>query len=162
VGHPNTPYTNSNAVTKRFRFLPKIDSEQGQMHIYRFFQPHHNPRLLVTPIRQLELSELEQAASELRKALERAQQRTAKKPVPPLMSEHFTDLLKAIRFVESSLQTLCDAHPGDQPTTMLEMIHERRELAGWETWTSLLEEQLVSAPPIEPPMPAPKRVNDKG
>ncbi|NDC36753.1 MAG: hypothetical protein EBZ48_01735 [Proteobacteria bacterium] len=117
------------------------------MHIYRYFQPHHNPRLVSTPIRQLELSELEQAASELRKALERAQQRTAKKAVAPLMSEHFTDLLKAMRFVESSLQTLCDAHPGDQPAIMLEMIHERNELVGWETWTSLLEEQLISSDP---------------
>jgi hypothetical protein len=117
----------------------------SSMHIYRFFQPHHNPRLLSTPLRQLELSELEQAASELRKAIERAQQRTTKRAVPPLMPEHFTDLLKAIRFVESSLQTLCDAHPGDQPHTMLEMIQERQELAGWETWTSLLEEQLVSS-----------------
>ena len=132
------------------------------MHIYRFFQPHHNPRLLSTPIRQLELSELEQAASELRKALERAQQRTTKKSVPPLMAEHFTDLLKAMRFVESSLQTLCDAHPGDQPASMLEMIQERQELAGWQTWTSLLEEQLVScdgmpAQSVEGPEEMPKK-----
>ena len=114
------------------------------MHIYRFFQPHHNPRLLTTAVRQLELSELEQAASELRKAIERAQQRAKRRPVPPIMSEHFTDLLKAMRFVEQSLETLCDAHPGDSPTILLEMIQERHELAGWETWTSLLEEQLVS------------------
>lgn len=116
------------------------------MHIYRFFQPHHNPRLLKTPIRQLELSELEQAAAELRKALERALQRCKGKAVPPIMPEHFTDLLKAIRFVENSLQTLCDAHPGDQPGILLEMIRERSELAGWETWTSLLEEQLIAHP----------------
>ena len=115
------------------------------MHIYRFFQPHHNPRLLTTAVRQLELSELEQAASELRKAVERAQQRAKRRPVPPIMPEHFTDLLKAMRFVEQSLETLCDAHPGDSPNILLEMIQERHELAGWETWTSLLEEQLVSA-----------------
>ena len=115
------------------------------MHIYRFFQPHHNPRLLKTPLRQLEISELEQAASELRKALERAQQRAGRKSLPPIMSEHFVDLLKALRFVEHSLQTLCDAHPGDAPNVLLEMIQERRELMGWEAWTSLLEEQLVTA-----------------
>ena len=115
------------------------------MHIYRFFQPHHNPRLLTTAVRQLELSELEQAASELRKAIERAQQRAKRRPVPPIMSEHFTDVLKAMRFVEQSLETLCDAHPGDAPNILLELIQERHELASWETWTSLLEEQLVSS-----------------
>ena len=121
-------------------------SEQNgnAMHIYRFFQPHHNPRLLNRPLRQLELGELEQAAAELRKAIERAQQRTERKPVAPIMTEHFTDVLKAMRFVEQSLQTICDAHPGDSPTILLDMINERAELAGWQTWTSLLEEQLVS------------------
>lgn len=119
------------------------------MHIYRFFQPHHNPRLLNTPLRQLELSELEQAASELRKALERAKQRCERRAIAPIMPAHFTDLLKAMQFVESSLQTLCDAHPGDQPTILLEMIHERSDLAGWETWTALLNEQLSTSTGIQ-------------
>lgn len=112
------------------------------MDIYRFFHPHHNPRLHSTPLRQQELSELEQAASELRKALERAQQRTTRKPVAPIMPQHFNDILKAMRFVEQSLQTLCDAHPGDSAGVLKDLINERSEFSGWETWTSLLREQL--------------------
>src|SRR5438552_763516 len=112
------------------------------MDIYRFFHPHHNPRLHSTHLRQQELSELEQATSELRKALERAQQRTVRKTKAPIMSEHFTDLIKAIRFVEYSLQTLCDAHPGDTEPDLVDLINERSGFSGWENWTSLLSEQV--------------------
>jgi hypothetical protein len=42
------------------------------MDIYRYFHPHHNPRLRTTPIRLQELNELEEAARELRRAIERA------------------------------------------------------------------------------------------
>ena len=112
------------------------------MDIYRFFHPHHNPRLHSTPLRQQELSELEQAASELRKALERARNRCERKPIAPIMHQHFTDLLKAIRFVELSLQTLCDSHPGDDLDMLSELIRERSQMKGWEAWTRLLEEQV--------------------
>ncbi|WKZ57460.1 MAG: hypothetical protein QY326_01980 [Bdellovibrionota bacterium] len=115
------------------------------MDIYRFFHPHHNPRLHNTHLRQQELCELEQAASELRKALERAQARTRRAPTPPIMPEHFTDVLKAIRFVEASLQTICDAHPGDSEAELAQVVSERSELSGWESWTSLIREQLVSS-----------------
>jgi hypothetical protein len=116
------------------------------MDIYRFFHPHHNPRLHNTKLRQQELGELEQAAAELRKALERAKQRTSRRPVSRILPEHFTDLLKAVRFVEMSLQTLCDAHPGDTEEEMLDLIRERSEFTGWETWASLLREQLAGIP----------------
>jgi hypothetical protein len=112
------------------------------MDIYRFFHPHHNPRLHSTPLRQQELSELEQAAAELRKALERARRRTKRRAVSPIMPEHFDDVIKAVRFVESSLQTLCDAHPGDAAEVLHDMVHERSELTGWQTWASLLDQQL--------------------
>jgi hypothetical protein len=115
------------------------------MDIYRFFHPHHNPRLHRTSLRQLELCELEQAAAELRKALERARERARRRPVAPIMSEHFNDLIKAIRFAEVSLQTLCDAHPGDSPETLQEMVQERSELSGWASWANLLEEQVQGA-----------------
>ena len=111
------------------------------MDIYRFFHPHHNPRLHNSKLRQQELSELEQAASELRKALERAKQRMVRRPVSRILPEHFTDIMKAIRFVELSLQTLCDAHPGDSEADMLELIRERSEFTGWESWTALVTEQ---------------------
>jgi hypothetical protein len=115
------------------------------MHIHRFFQPHHNPRLINIAARQIELSELEQVATELCKALERIQQRTARRPVPPLMPAHFNDLIKAMNFVKHSLQTLVDAHPGDAPNTLMELYNERQELAGWETWTSVLKEQFTGS-----------------
>lgn len=114
------------------------------MDIYRFFHPHHNPRLHSTPLRQHELSELEQAASELSKAIERAAQRTARKPVAPIMPQHFTDIMRAMGFIVSSLQTLCDAHPGDPPQVLQELISERAELRGWEAWCALVNEQLSS------------------
>lgn len=91
-----------------------------------------------------ELSELEQASSELRKALERAQQRTTRKAIAPIMPQHFTDLIKAIRFIEYSLQTICDAHPGDTEQDLTDLINERSGFTGWESWTTLLSEQLLS------------------
>ncbi len=114
------------------------------MDIYRFFHPHHNPRLHSTPLRQQELGELEQAASELLKALERAQKRTVRKAPGAILPQHFNDIQKAMRFVLSSLETLCDAHPGDSPETLYDLIQERSELTGWETWTSLLHEQITA------------------
>jgi len=112
------------------------------MHIYWFFHPHHNPRLHSTPLRQQELSELEQAASELRKAVERAQQRTSKKPVAPIMDLHFNDIVKALLFVENSLQTLCDRHPGDSPDDLGALAAERSDFSAWKNWAALIEEQL--------------------
>jgi hypothetical protein len=46
-----------------------------------------------------------------------------------------------MRFVEYSMQTLCDAHPGDQQQTIVDLINERSDLSGWEAWTNLLREQ---------------------
>ncbi len=114
------------------------------MDIYRFFHPHHNPRLHSTPLRQQELCELEQAASELRKAIERAQQRLTRRAVPPIMPQHFQDVIKAIVFVERSLQTLADAHPGDSSQDLATLLQERSELRGWEGWTNLIREQLTA------------------
>ena len=92
------------------------------------------------------MSELEQAASELRKALERARQRVTRRPVSRILPEHFLDIMKAIRFVEISLQTLCDAHPGDSETEMSELIQERSQFTGWESWTSLVKDHAKDPP----------------
>jgi len=113
--------------------------------IYRFFHPHHNPRLLKRALRQQELSELEQAVSEMRKALERCQTRAFRQPVGRIMGEHFADVIKAMRFVENSLQTLCDAHPGDTRADLQDLIQERLGSIGWEKWSELIREQLGSA-----------------
>lgn len=114
------------------------------MDIYKFFHPHHNPKLHATSLRQQELSELEQAASELRKALERARERTRRRPKTPILPDHFNDIIKAMSFVERSLQTLSDAHPGDVLEDLTELINERTQTLGWETWARLLKEQLGS------------------
>ncbi|RIL08965.1 MAG: hypothetical protein DCC75_07635 [Proteobacteria bacterium] len=94
-------------------------------------------------MRQQELSELEQAAAELLKALERALQRTSRRAVAPILPQHFTDIIKAMRFVVGSLQTLCDAHPGDPPGVLCDLIEERSQFAGWEAWTALVQQQLA-------------------
>ena len=114
------------------------------MDIYRYFHPHHNPRLFSTPLRQQELSELEQASSELRKALERARLRTERGTPSRILPSHFDDLLKAVKFIESSLQTLCDAHEGDTLEILNELVAERSGLRGWETWARIVTEQLAS------------------
>ena len=114
------------------------------MDLYRFFHPHHNPRLHRTQLRQQEISELEQAASELRKALERAQKRLSRIPTVPIMPEHLVDVIKAARFIEHSMQTLCDVHPGDSKDAIVELINERSKFVGWEVWTSIIKEQLES------------------
>ncbi len=114
------------------------------MDIYRFFHPHHNPRLHRTALRQQELAELEQAASELRKSLERAQKRAERKPVAPIMAAHFDDIIKAARFIERSLGTLGDAHPGDSLEVLWELVNERSGFYGWDSWASLVREQLAT------------------
>ena len=114
------------------------------MDIYRFFHPHHNPRLHSTPVRQQELSELEQVASELRKSLERARQRTERCDRTRILPSHYDDILKAIKFVEASLQTLCDAHEGDTQENLIDLLGERSQLVGWETWSAILREQILS------------------
>lgn len=115
------------------------------MDIYRFFHPHHNPRLLGTALRQQEIGELEQAAAELLKAVNRAQQRIARKSVAPLLPQHFSDVIKALQFVVSSLATLCDAHPGDSLEELGDLINERADLPGWSNWTNLVREQLAES-----------------
>ena len=112
------------------------------MDIYRFFHPHHNPRLLKKAVRQVELMELQQASAELRKAVERARQRVGLNPTAKLLPEHFSEIVKALRFAEESLQTLAQTQAGDKPQSMVDFVEERRGLKGWEEWSKLLVEQL--------------------
>ena len=113
------------------------------MDIYRFFHPHHNPRLLGTAPRQQEIGELEQAAAELLKAVQRTQQRSTRKAIAPILPQHFSDIIKALQFVVSSLATLCDAHPGDTLEELGDLISERADLPGWSNWTNLVREQIA-------------------
>jgi len=112
------------------------------MDLYRFFHPHHNPRLNTTPIRYTELSELLQATTELRKALERAQHRTERAPCPPILPEHFVDVIRAGRFLEEALKALSEAHPGDSEEELQEVMRERSVSSGWDAWTRRVHETV--------------------
>jgi hypothetical protein len=116
------------------------------MDLYRFFHPHHNPRLNTTPIRYTELSELLQASTELRKALERGQHRTAKAPCAPILPEHFADAIRAARFVEDALRAISEAHPGDSEEVLAEVMRERSSTTGWDAWTRNVQEMLHDKP----------------
>lgn len=112
------------------------------MDLYRYFHPHHNPRLRIVPLRMQELGELEQAATELERALERAALRADNVPVGPISSEHFEQVLIAARYLVDSLKTLTRAHPGDTPEAMTKLLDERAEAPGWETWARLVRQRL--------------------
>ncbi|MCB0339063.1 MAG: hypothetical protein KDD53_05645 [Bdellovibrionales bacterium] len=106
------------------------------------------------------MSELEQAAAELKKAILRAQQRVSRRPTPPIVPEHFNDIIKAISFVEHSMQTLCDAHESDSPEVLAQLVEERSSYSGWENWSNLLREQLDSME-AELPQSEPEMASDQ-
>lgn len=110
------------------------------MDIYRIFHPHHNPRLLKVPLRQHELSELEQVASELRYALKRARQRCVSSQASSIRGEHFDELIRAALFIECTLDRLIDSHEGDSESILLDLVHEREEFPGWENWANIVRE----------------------
>jgi len=112
------------------------------MDLYRYFHPHHNPRLRSTPLRLQEIGELEQAAQELKKALKRAEIRSADAPSGPIKNEHFSQILVALEYVVESLETLSEAHQGDNETTMNDLLSERESAPGWENWCRLLKQRL--------------------
>jgi hypothetical protein len=114
------------------------------MDIYRFFHPHHNPRLVNTALRYTELSELLQAAVELRKALERAQQRTTRQAIPPILSEYFTDIIKVERYMEKSLQIFCEMLPGDSEGELQRVASERSFSSCWVAWTESVQAGIIT------------------
>jgi hypothetical protein len=112
------------------------------MDLYRYFHPHHNPRLRNQPLRHQEVGELEQAAIELGKALERAELRQRLVPVEQIKTERFADLRSAVDFAVESLSAIAEAHPGDDESTMHDLLNERKNAPGWENWSRLLKERL--------------------
>lgn len=105
------------------------------MDLYRYFHPHHNPRLRAVAIRLQELIELRSGAIELRHAVSSSLRRDPEserlKRVKVLLAEVIEELNKAT-----------DAHPGDSYDTLLQLMRERRKAPGWENWVSLLESSL--------------------
>ncbi len=112
------------------------------MDLYRYFHPQYNPRLRTVAMRLLEINELEQAARELRNAVDRASVRTEVAPVGQIRAKHFSEICIALDYVIESLATLGEAHPGDDNTTLRLLFEERRNAPGWENWASLLRQRL--------------------
>jgi hypothetical protein len=112
------------------------------MDLYCYFHPHFNPKLRNVPPRMLEIGELEQAAQEFRCALERGRVRSENTPAGPIKSEHFQELVAALDYVIESLGIMLNAHPGDSPETLHQLVEERRNIPGWETWTQVVEQEL--------------------
>lgn len=111
------------------------------MDLYRFFHPHHNPRLRRKQLRQQEISELELAAKELLLALKRAALR-----LNSAEDKEYLDLLDpAIHSTELAgdfLSSLSEQYPEDKKEDFIDMLKERKNAPGWEAWTRLLYERL--------------------
>ncbi len=112
------------------------------MDLYRYFHPHHNPRLRSVPLRSQELAELEQGAIELAKALKRAQIRSGNAPVAGFATERFALVLEAAQFIVDSLSAISRSYPEDDLGVMRQLLSERKDAPGWETWTRLLKQRL--------------------
>ncbi len=119
------------------------------MDLYRYFHPHHNPRLRKSKLRLQELNELKLATKELGNALKRAQVRVENQSENlGAASDYFNNNLGiAIEALELSLSTLdevVDAYPEDTDQDMLDMLTEREMAPGWEAWSKLVSEKLFS------------------
>ena len=110
------------------------------MHIYRFFHPHYNPRLLNRALRGIEISELYQAASELRKALSRSLIRTQRNPEPQINTVKLQETAAILELAEKKLLELYNEHEGDSQADIDALAKERAAMHGWETWTQLVRE----------------------
>jgi hypothetical protein len=111
------------------------------MDLYRFFHPHHNPRLRSKPLRLQELSELELAARELHRALGRANLRISSfdTPVPTDLMVASSD---AVELACELLHQMVELYPEDSEEEMRTLLEERKSAPGWEAWCNLLTERL--------------------
>ena len=112
------------------------------MDLYRYFHPHFNPRLRNVSVRLQELLELQQAAIELRKAVERAGLRTETSGEGVLRSEYFTEVVAALSFASDALSEIIKIQPEDEVQTMIKMLEERKDAPGWESWSRLFAERV--------------------
>lgn len=108
------------------------------MDLYRYFHPHHNPRLRKKRLRMQEVGELEQAAVELRHALKRAFVRST----DTSEADIFPETLRAMDFVVDSLKLLLRNHPGDSSRVLGQLLKERQNAPGWESWCTLIRQRL--------------------
>lgn len=112
------------------------------MDLYRYFHPHHNPRLRNVAPRLQELNELEQAAIELRKAVQRTEIRAAHTDDDGRQRSALGELAPLLECIIGALHGLAEAHPGDPREVISQLFEERKDLPGWENWARLLKQQL--------------------
>jgi len=111
------------------------------MDLFRYFHPHHNPRLRKVALRLQEVGELELAAKELARALKRAQIRV-ESSLSTITVEQVGQVLAAVDAASEMLTSLIELHPGDTEQDMERMIEERQHISGWENWTTIVRERL--------------------
>lgn len=112
------------------------------MDLYRYFHPHHNPRLRNTPLRLQELAELQQAAVELTRALKRAFIRSSR--IDESQAQQcFGSAIEAANVLVTELEKISAEFPDDSLQTMRQLLTERAQAPGWETWAKLLEQRLI-------------------
>jgi len=118
------------------------------MDLFRYFHPHHHPRLRRVPLRLQELGELELAAKELSRALRRAQIRSENRFAPTALpngevsAEKLAEIVSSLDFAVNRLSTLIHLHPGDSVDDMERLIEERKAISGWENWSRIVKERL--------------------
>lgn len=118
------------------------------MDLFRYFHPHHHPRLRRVPLRLQELGELELAAKELCRALRRAQIRSENRfgpnalPNGEISAEKLAEVASSLDFASNRLLALMHQHPGDSVDDMERLIEERKSISGWENWSRIVKERL--------------------
>jgi hypothetical protein len=113
------------------------------MDLFRYFHPHHHPRLRRVPLRLQELGELELAAKELSRALKRAEIRSENRFIGgPVSAEQIAEVVDSVDGVISQLKSLIHLHPGDSSEDMEKLIEERQSISGWENWARIVRERL--------------------
>lgn len=109
------------------------------MDIYRFFHPHHNPRLRNVKLRLQELTEISLAVKEIERVLQRTKRRLSHNPESVTLAE---DTINAINLAYELLETNIRLYPEDSPEDLEIMLGERRDAPGWEAWCKLVESRL--------------------
>ena len=91
-------------------------------------------------MRLQELAELELAAVELKRALERARMRESVDGA--VGGNRLEYLLQNMEAVILGLKAMVESHPGDSASDMEELLQERKMAPGWENWITLLKQRL--------------------
>jgi hypothetical protein len=101
-------------------------------------------------MRQQEFAELFQAALELTRASKRALLRTEQlelankttKTENPTPSSKLREAIEAMQFTVDVLHEVAKDYPEDNISTMKQLLQERKNAPGWETWGQLLKQRV--------------------